>query len=138
VTQTAIAVITKKKQAAPKFTTGRQKHYYQAAAEILGLVHRVEGEYRPSELGKKYADASSDEKEKILSNAVLEIPIFKKLLEHAREQNKRNWNLDDIGDFVQRQTDLSKTTARRRAQVMTSWLMRVGHAKKKGAATITL
>lgn len=138
VAQTAIAVITNKIRSAPSFASGRQKHYYRTAAEILGLIHRIKDEYRPTNLGKKYVDASSEEREKILSNAVLEVPIFKSFLEYSREQNKRTWNLDDIGEFVQKQAGLSKTTARRRAQVMTAWLLRVGHATKKGAATIAL
>ncbi|MDH5788635.1 MAG: AAA-associated domain-containing protein, partial [Candidatus Bathyarchaeota archaeon] len=138
VIRTAVAIARRKTEELPSFVTRRQKNYYYAAAEILGLVHEIKGDYYSTELGKKLAQASGDDVERILANIMLSLPIFRKFAENANNANKRIWSLEEIGDFISKQTGLSKATARRRAQTIASWLIYIRQARKKGSATIEL
>lgn len=124
VVDTAIAVITRKKS----LLSGRQRLYHRTAAEILGFITRMNENYRPTDLGKKFAETSPTKREKMLVKAVAAAPIFQRFLLYSEEHNKRKWPIDEIWIFLLSHTGLSEATARRRAQVIRSWLVRVGLA----------
>lgn len=128
VVNTAIAVMTGKKS----LLSVRQGLYHRTAAEILGLIALMSTGYQKTDLGKRFLKASSNEREDILAKAVARVPIFQRFLTYSEEHGKRNWSSDEIRSFLVKQTELSEATARRRTQVIRSWLLRVKLAKLKG------
>lgn len=129
VIKTAILVI-KKEKSKESFFVGRQGRYHKNAAEILGLVQKVDDSYVPTELGNKFVKTASKEREEMLLNLVREVPISKHLLSYSLNEKKYEWNPEEVASFIRDQVKLSEVTAKRRAQTIVSWLVRVGLAKR--------
>lgn len=131
-----VLVISKGEESEESFLVGRQGRYHRNAAEILGFLRRINDHYHITDLGKRIIKASN--KEKILLNAVVNTLIFKRFLHHSLKNKKLEWNYDEIGEFILDQIELSEKTARRRAQVIASWLTRIKLAELKSKSSIIL
>lgn len=129
VVKTAISVI-KKEKSEESFLVGRQGRYHKNAAEILGLVQKVDDSYVPTELGDKFVKAPSKEREEMLLNLVRAVPIIKQFLSYSLNEKKFEWKSDEIANFIRDQVKLSEATAKRRSQTIVSWLVRIGVAKR--------
>jgi len=135
VVKTAISVINKDKSE-EKYMLGRQGRYHRNAGETLGLIRKVNDEFHPTDVGEKFINATQKEREEILQDLVMDVPIFKRFLAFSRDNRKFKWSSDEIATFILDQIKLSDQTAKRRVQTISSWLIRIGLAERKDSSII--
>lgn len=102
----------------------RQSNYYEAAAEILGLI-RGQSEFQLTELGEDFISLRTDKRNKLLLKRVLSLPVVNEVFEEAvsrMNSDEPHVSRQEIRDFIMENTELSKSTANRRTQTVVNWM----------------
>ena len=100
----------------------RMARYYLDAAEMLGIIQRKGNCYFSSDLSKKIFSYTDDDKHEIIKQLVTDLPVIKALLLFLESEGRTKFSKIDIIKFLLRSTDLSKTTASRRASTISTWM----------------
>jgi len=114
--------ITAKKLAKKMKVKPRMASYYLDAAEMLGIMERNGNSFKPTDLVKKLDKYSGEDKNEIIHHLVQELPVIKAFFLYLESISKTRFTIQDIAKFLEYSTDLSPTTARRRASTISSWL----------------
>jgi len=114
--------ITSKKLAKKMNVKPRMALYYLDAAEMLGLVKRKGNSFIPTELTQKLDKYSSQDKMQIVDQMIHELPVVKAFFLYMDAISQTKFTLNDIAKFLEYSTNLSPTTATRRASTIHSWL----------------
>jgi C-terminal AAA-associated domain len=104
------------------FTT-RQSSYYRRAAEALGLVNRSSGEYRLTELGRKFVRLSDSERNDLVAVQLARIPAFNEIFHVIGGRPGRQIDRSEIGGILRaNDVRIHGSTIPRRVQTVLSWL----------------
>lgn len=114
--------ITVKKLAKKINVKPRMALYYLDAAEMLGLLEKTNDHYKPTELVNKLEKYSEYDKNEIVQHIVEQLPVVKAFFMYLKSNSKTKFSTQDIAKFLEYSTNLSPTTARRRASTISSWL----------------
>ncbi len=108
----------------------RMARYYLDASVMLGVIQRKENHYFPTELAKKIFTYTDDDKNGIIKQLVTDLPVIKALLLFLESEGRTKFSKTDIIKFLLRSTDLSKTTASRRASTISTWMCQANIASQ--------
>lgn len=100
----------------------RMALYYLDAAEMLGLIKKTSDYYTPTDLVDKLGRYSDSDRASIINNLIKELPVVKAFFLYLKSNSKTRFTTNDITKFLEYSTDLSPSTARRRASTISSWL----------------
>lgn len=114
--------ITSKKLAKKMNVKPRMASYYLDAAEMLGLLKKVNDYYKSTELVNKLGKYSEQDKNEIIQHMIEQLPVVKAFFMYLKSDFKTKFSTQDIAKFVEYSTNLSSSTARRRASTISSWL----------------
>lgn len=99
----------------------RQGNYYESAAAVLGLVRSEAGVFTLTEEGKRYVTLSPDERDAIVAERLLKIPLFNRVFALARERGSIGVGDNDIARIIAETRNLTGKTPPRRASSIRSW-----------------
>ena len=114
--------ITAKKLAKKMNVRPRMAMYYLDAAEMLGLIEKSSNYYISTKLVDKLGTYSEGDRNDIIDNLIKELPVVKAFFLYLKSDSKTQFTTNDITKFLEYSTDLSPSTARRRASTISSWL----------------
>ena len=100
----------------------RMARYYLDASQMLGVIYRKDDCYFSTDLAKKILTYTNDDKNEIIKQIVTGVPVIKALLLFLESEGRTKFSKTDIVKFLLRSTDLSKTTASRRASTISTWM----------------
>ena len=100
----------------------RMGDYYLHAAHLLGLFEKTQDGYRLTNDAKKLGRYSNDDQKGIMSHLVGNLGVVKMLFHDMAAREKRRFTTKDIASFLEKNTTLSESTARRRATTLAAWL----------------
>lgn len=100
----------------------RMALYYLDAAEMLGLIKKINNYYKSTELINKLKKYSDDDRDNIIHELIKELPVVKAFFLYLKSNSKTKFTTNDIAKFLEYSTNLSESTARRRASTISSWL----------------
>ena len=101
----------------------RQGAYYADACVILGLMVKNDDGYILSQRGKNLAiRLNSPEAQTLMADAILSTPLIQELLEDLSANSAMQPTVEQVAHWVSRHTDLSFTTANRRASTLRNYL----------------
>lgn len=101
--------------------TPRQSSYYRHAAESLGLVKSRKNKYFLTDLGKKYIDLPTVERNSLLASQLIKLPVIELVLNEVSRSKLKEINLNKIAELLERNTKYNITTSKRRAMTIFSW-----------------
>jgi len=116
--------ITAKKLAKVMNVNPRMASYYLDAAEMLGLVERDDKFYKSTDLTYKLDKYPESDRNEIIDHLIRELPVVKALFLYLESNSKTKFTIKDVAKFLRYSTDLSPSTALRRASTITAWLNR--------------
>ena len=114
--------ITAKKLAKKMNVKPRMALYYLEAAEMLGLLEKISYYYKPTALVDKLEKYSKSDKDDIIQHLVEQLPVVKAFFTYLKSNSKTKFSTQDIAKFLEYSTNLSPSTAKRRASTISSWL----------------
>lgn len=114
--------ITAKKLAKKMNVQPRMAMYYLDAAEMLGLIKKSSNYYISTKLVDKIGTYSEDDRKDIIDKLIKDLPVVKAFFLYLKSESKTQFTTKDIAKFLEYSTDLSSSTARRRASTISSWL----------------
>lgn len=100
----------------------RMAMYYLDAAEMLGLIKKTNNYYKPTDLLDKLGKYSDEDRDDIIHNLIKELPVVKAFFLYLKSGSMTRFTTNDIAKFLKYSTNLSSTTAKRRASTISSWL----------------
>ena len=99
----------------------RQGNYYESAAAALGLVRTEGGIFVLTEEGKKYVTLSPTERDAIVAERLLKVPVFNRVFALAQERGSSGVGDNDISRIIASTRYLTGKTPPRRASSIRSW-----------------
>ncbi len=114
--------ITVKKLAKKMNVKPRMALYYLDAAEMLGLLKKTSDYYKPTELVDKLEKYTEQDKNGIIQHMIEQLPVVKAFFMFLKSNSKTKFSTQDIAKFLKYSTNLSPSTAERRASTISSWL----------------
>jgi len=99
----------------------RQSSYYRHAAQLLDLVRLDGNKYRLTEEGERHIRLPSHERTSHMCRLLLEFPIMHEVFIQISADPARVVTMEDIIDIIRKNSDLTGTTLRRRAQTIIAW-----------------
>ncbi len=114
--------ITAKKLAKIMSVRPRMAMYYLDAAEMLGLIEKSNNYYVSTKLVDKIGTYSDGDRNDIIDTLIKELPVVKAFFLYLKSDSKTQFTTNDITKFLEYSTNLSASTARRRASTISSWL----------------
>jgi hypothetical protein len=100
--------------------TERQIQYYRQAAELLGILRRIQGQWRLTEAGQ--ALLLSDSSETMMAGRIVQLPIMQTVIRATAKTHSREKRLEIVSDLLRRSTVLGDSTCLRRARTLLAWL----------------
>ena len=101
----------------------RQSSYYRQAAEFLGLVkQRKDFSYELTDLGKEYVNLPADERRQLLAGLLVSFPPMRAVLELSAQAGTDGIGKKEIAALLQKHSNISSSTPRRRVSTIFSWL----------------
>jgi hypothetical protein len=103
----------------------RQGDYYANAAVYIGLAARRDHRFEITDLGRRFlACRSRGQRTEMLFEQLMARPVFRETLRllQQREFNLDEVSTDEVSTILARFTPLSRSTLRRRAQTVKSWM----------------
>ena len=114
--------ITVDKLAKKMHVGSRMAMYYLDSAEMLGLIQRIKTYYIATNLVFKLDAYPKKDRPEIVLGLVRELPVVKAFQLYLENISKTRFSINDITQFLKYGTDLSPSTAKRRASTLYSWL----------------
>ncbi len=106
----------------------RQGRYYRRATEILGFSERVQNNASSlSKLGKLFQRANAEDKEALLLSAILDNPVFVRLVSFLESHGPVGASRNEIEEFLASVAELGEASMPgRRTSTYLSWLRHLG------------
>ena len=114
--------ITAKKLARKMNVRPRMALYYLDAAEMLGFVERKGNSFVSTKLAMKLDKYGNQDKIQIIEQMIHELPVIKAFFLYLETISKTRFTTNDVAKFLEYSTNLSQSTAKRRASTIYSWL----------------
>jgi len=99
----------------------RQSSYYRHAAQLLGLVRFDGNRYRLTEEGERHIRLPSHERTSHMCRLLLEFPIVHEVFLRISTKPGKAVTVEDIVGIIKKNSSLTGSTLRRRAQTIVSW-----------------
>jgi hypothetical protein len=112
----------------------RQGRYYRRAAEVLGFMVRDPSRRSiVTPAGNEFANAEQPLKNALFTRAVLENPLFRRLLPFLESKGAEGVSRSDAERFLDEVAELGATSmVERRVSSYLGWLVKLGLAKTNG------
>jgi hypothetical protein len=111
-----------------KGITLRQGSYYREAAESLGLVRLVAGQFELTEEGRRFVGLPPAERDAALALRVLRNRVMNQTLKLVLERGERGAGDEEIANLIRRLSNLGGSTPLRRAKSVRSYFAWIGQA----------
>lgn len=106
--------------------TLRQGRYYRLAGQILGFLARTGPNVsKITSTGRAYLEAKGISKKQILTRAILEAPVFQRVIPFLESRLPKGATRTDLESFISSVTKTTSKMARRRTFTMISWLQTI-------------
>ncbi|MDE1766298.1 MAG: AAA-associated domain-containing protein [Thaumarchaeota archaeon] len=125
--------ITAKKLAEKMKVKPRMAMYYLDAAEMLGVVEREGKSFKATDFVKKLENYSEHDKNEIIRHLVNQLPVVKAFSRYLNSLSITKFTTRDVIRFLEYSTDLSPSTAKRRASTIFTWLNKKEILKHDGS-----
>jgi len=100
--------------------TKRQSRYYREAVENLGFVEMTgKNGYALTQLGKRFVSLPVEKRNKLLCDRMINLPIIKEIMTQLYE--KKSLSMNDIARIIERNSNLTGQTPKRRTSTLRSW-----------------
>jgi hypothetical protein len=107
---------------------GRQGRYYRRAAEILGLVHRVDKNHAMlTAAGWAVVNSAAEDRHRLIKEAVLKSEIFQQVIPYLLTQGAGGVSRVDLRRFLEEViTPVGPSMMPRRVSTVVDWLTEIG------------
>lgn len=103
-------------------TSIRMADYYLHAGNLLGLLKRTENGYQRTDYANNLERYSDDDQKNILAELIKNLPVIGMFFHYMSAKKKRKFTTKDIAIFLEENTNLAGSTAKRRATTLSSWM----------------
>lgn len=104
----------------------RQGGYYGDAAELLGLIIKEKKKWDRTPRGSAFCKITNiEEKMRYLSDFAIQIPVVSMILRAVESAGPEGVKMMEIKDLLDSQSDVDKSTTKRRAEGILSWLQQL-------------
>jgi len=110
--------------------TERQGHYYCTALRVLNLIVYKKGNIEVTPRGNQLLTTPEKMKGEVLKQVIIRHPLISKIITYVEDQEKP-FTKASIVDYLIQNTNLTPTTAKRRASTIFSWLSQLGITRQK-------
>ena len=112
---------TAKKWAQHYGITERQGSYYREAAEAMGLVTSLQGQYVLTNEGRKYVKTDQQSRADFLAVRILKIQIMNEVFRYVQRHPDQGLAKDEIARLIEKKSRLGGSTPARRASTVMSY-----------------
>jgi hypothetical protein len=102
--------------------TVRQSSYYRQAAQMLQLVRLRDNEYELTELGRRFVELPTAERNRMACELLFRHPIMHSILTVLIENPDEQITRKDIISLIVEKSKLTGTTPKRRSLTILRWL----------------